>query len=277
MANENQVKEEEKPKQSSGLESLVTESSQALGGLANFALGSSLIAGTYLIGGADWLVTSAAFPIGRKIKDSISGIETKMKDYRNESIIGAAIAPPIWGLVNTIKQVPNAFGLDTLTGSFVVGGLTFGLLNPLINALYYPLDHLVKKRTFKGMGEYFKENYWKDLKRTFPLSALTSVAVGLNYALPAFSPYLFPFLAASSVLYKILLTKSEGKTEYKRLFYPSTYLPNSLNPFYLAEGAGKFYNRLLSGVYTLGRGINEFFTIETKAAPAASPAAAPAT
>jgi len=279
-------KKEEKPKAPTTLESVVNEYSHAIKASTNALLGTGAIAGATALFGLDGLVTTASFPIGARIVKKASGKEFTTGNFRDEAIAGALFTPPLWYGVEAVKQAPKAFGLEGMVTNIlgasvpisplVVGGLAFGVLTPALTALYYPLQYVIQNKTFKGIGKDFKENYWKGFIRAAPLTALTSAAVGASYAIPAFAPYLFPILAAGSIFYRVLL--SPEKIEYKRLLYPSTYLPNVLNPFYLAGGiataAGKAYNKATTAAYSLGSAIRNLF--KTAPAPAPAPAAHPA-
>ena len=273
-----EAKKEEKPKPTT-LESAVNESSHAIKASTNTLIGTGAIAGATALFGLDGLVTAASFPIGGRIAQKARADgkgEFTSKNFRDESIAGALFTPPLWYGIETIKQVPKAFGIDDIVTANILGqavsisptvaGLTFGVLTPALTALYYPLQYLMQNKTFKGLGEDFKKNYLKGLIRTAPLTAITSAAVGVTYATPFLAPYLFPALAVANILYRVLL--SPEKISYKKLFYPSTYLPNFMNPSYLASGAvsvlSKTYNKVTSAAYSIGSAIGSLF----KKAPA---------
>ena len=274
-----QDKKEEKPKQSTTLESAIDESWHATKAATNTLIGTGAIAGATALFGLDGLVTAASFPIGARIVKKASGKEFTTGNFRDEAIAGALFTPPLWYGIEAIKQVPKAFGLDdivkfnilgtSMSISPVVAGLTFGVLTPALTALYYPLQYVIQNKTFKGIGKDFKENYLKGLIRASPLTALTSAAVGAAYATPFLAPYLFPALAVANILYRVLL--SPEKINYWKLNpfrHPSTYLPNFLNPFYLASDAasvmGKAYRGVTTAAYDIGSAIGSLF----KKAPA---------
>jgi len=281
-----QEKKEEK-KQPSALESAVDESWHAIKSSTNNIIGTGAIAGATALFGLDGLVTAASFPIGAKISYGLSGKEFKTNNFRDEAIAGALFTPPLWYGVQAVKHVPKALGLEGTVANilgatvpispFVVGGLTAGLLGPVLSALYFPLQYVIKNKKFSGLTKDFRENYWSGLKRNLPNTLLSSAAVGLSYAIPALAPYLFPALAVSSVLYRMMMS-TEGKVEYKRLLYPSTYLPNFINPFYLLSGAasvgGKVYRGITNAAYDIGSAIGGLF--KKTAAPAQVPSAQPA-
>ena len=271
-------KEEKKP---TTLDSILKESSHAIKSSLNTSLGLGAIGGATALFGLDGLATAASFPIGARIVKKASGKEFTTGNFRDEAIAGALFTPPLWYGIETIKQVPKAFGIDDIITANILGqavsisptvaGLTFGVLTPALTALYYPLQYLIQNKTFKGLGKDFKKNYLKGLVRAAPLTALTSAAVGVTYATPFLAPYLFPALAVANVLYRILL--SPEKMEFKKLFYPSSYLPNFLNPFYLVSGAASVGSRIYRGVakaaYDIGSLIGDLFKSAPKPTQAA--------
>ena len=279
-------KKEEKPKQPSTLEGVVTESWSGVKALTNTALGTGAIAGAGALYGIDGLVTGAAFPLGSRILSKLKGEEFGYNRFRDEAIFGSLWTPISVNSINWVKQIPKAFGLDSivtnvyghsvpLTSSLVAGAVTSGLLIPALLGLYYPMEYIIKNKTFRGVGKYLKENYYKGLKQTLPLTIFSGLAVAANYAMPFLAPYLFPAIAVSNVLFKIFASTGEGKREYKRLLYPSTYLPN---PFNAVEGisslAGKVYGSVNSLAYGVGSYIRTLLKSEPKPTPAPSPAPA---
>jgi len=282
---EKQEKKEEKPKTTT-LDSVIAETNRAGKGLINSAIGTAAIGASTALFGLDGLVTALSFPYGGMVeKRLMQGDESKKqftsKNFRDESIVGMLLTPPIWFGVEAVKQIPKAFGLENVVTNilgysvqvspFIVGGLFLGALNPAITALYYPLDYLIKNKTFKGIGKDFKDNYLKGLKRTIPLAAITSTIVGTAYALPYVAPYLFPALAAANILYRIFLSKEN--LNYWKLLNPFTYLPKFANPFYVASGAasaaGRVYGSITTAVSDFGSAVRDLFK---KTAPEPKPA-----
>jgi len=285
---ESHKEEGKKEKQQSSLESALNESSEATKASFNTSLGAGAIGASALFG-LDGLVTAASFPIGGFIeKKLMKGPKPfTSSDFAKESIAGALFTPALWYGLETIKQVPKAFGLEGVVANvlgasmpvspLLVGSLALGALTPALTALYYPLQYLIQNKAFKGLGKDFKENYWKGFKRTLPLTALTSAAVGATYALPYLAPYLFPALAVANIAYRVLLSKE--KLDYTKLLSPLTYVPNFANPFYIVSGlataSAKTYRRITGAAYGIGLAVRGTFSTMFKAAPAA-PNAAPA-
>jgi len=280
-----QDKKEEKPKPTT-LESAVDESWHAAKAATNTLLGIGATAGAIALFGLDGLILTSSFPIGRAIFE-YSKTDGKGKftsgNFRDESISGAIFTGLAKYGVDGVKQVPKAFGLEgsvtniigypVSTGALAVGAATGLVLNPLLNALYYPLQYLIQNKTFKGMSQDFKKNYVNSLIRTAPLSALTSVAVGLTYAIPALAPLLFPYFALSGIAYRVLM--SPEKISYKKLGY--SLLSPVYAPFYLVSGAasvaGKAYRGITTAAYDIGSAIGSLFKKAPKPAAPAQPAA----
>lgn len=276
-------KKEEKPKQPSTLESVVTESWNGTKALTNTALGAGAIAGAGALYGLDGLVTGIAFPFGSRILSKLKGEEFGYNKFRDEAIFGSLWAPISINAISGVKQLPKAFGLDSivaniygqsvpLTSALTAGAITSGLLVPALLGLYYPMEYIIKNKTLRGVGKHLKENYYKGLKQTLPLNIFIGLAVAANYAMPFLAPYLFPALAASTVLFKIFASKGEGKVEYKRLLYPSTYLPNPLN---VVEGVSSIAGRVYSSANSLAYGIGAYLGNLLKSKPKPAPAPSP--
>ena len=163
-------KKEEKPKQPTTLESVVNESSHAINASTNALVGSGAIAGATALFGLDGLFTATSFPIGGLIERRLMKEQKPFtsKNFRDEALAGALFTPALWYGLETVKQVPKAFGLDGVVANilgasvpispFVVGGLALGALTPALTALYYPLQYAIQNKSFKGIGKDFKEN-----------------------------------------------------------------------------------------------------------------------
>ena len=265
---------EKKPKQTT-LEGAVNESWDATKALTNTIVGSGAISAATKFFGLDGLVTAAAFPAGGFIESRLAKKPFTGKNFRDEAITGALFTPAVWYGVNALREIPKAAGLDGLvnvlgysvqTAALATGALTFASI-PLFNALYYPLKYAVDNKTFKGIGKDFKENYWKGTKRSLYLGIPWAATVAASVAMPVLYPYLFPVLAGFEVLYRLILSKEN--LNYAKLFNPFTYVPNFLNPFYLAEGAGNLLGRINRTAYSIGSAIGDLFRVTPGSIPAA--------
>lgn len=269
-----QPEKKEEPK-ISGLQNMFNETSDALRFIGNTAITAGAIgAATYFynIGG---LITAGAFTAARKIGNDLRGIETKIKDLRDASIIGAGFTPALYTGVEIFKQIPKVFGLDRIVtniasysvpwvSSLAATGLTFAILNPLLTALYHPWSYIVTNKKISGVVKDFKDNYIKSLKNTWDVNAFLSIATGVAYATALPTLYLLLVYALGTIWYALKLSKGEGKTEYKRLF--STVVEPFKYPFRLIEGTGYFFKRVTtSWAYSFGDGLRKLLT--PKSAP----------
>lgn len=287
---------QEKPKQPS-LSEVIRESIKESGKAVNALVGAGAIAGTYFIGGINTLVVASAFPTGEKISRGLIGKELPSADFRDQGFLGALFAPINYAGITAVKELPKAIGLDSivtnlfgysvpLTSSLVAGALTAGVLGPAFVGIYYPLEYLITKKTFKGMWAYTKKKFYTGLMDTIPLNIFAGAAVATTYVFPALAPLLFPAFAIGTIIYKMKLAKTEGKIDYKRAFYPSTYLPTNLtkalNPAYLVSGTLSYTYRagknLLESAYAFAdsvfNGLSNLFRKPQPVAPARPPAPA---
>lgn len=269
-----QPKEAEKRQGHSELEKKANEWAE----FTDAALGTTAAGAASYFFGLDGLVTALSFPIGgwivQKSKADGKGKYT-LGNFRDDSIAGALFAPAIWYGVNTIKQIPKVYGLEGLVTNilgysvpvspFIVAGAALGILTPVLNALYYPLQCIIQNKTLNPKKIYtdLKQNYWKGFKRSLITSTFASGAIGATYAMPYLAPYLFPFLALTNVAYRVFL--SPEKISYKKalgyLFYP-LILPVSLGiglGSLLAKGLKGFYNYFLEGPNDAGKSISDAF------------------
>ena len=150
-------KEGEKPKQTT-LDRVISE---MWNGIANPAMAAGALGASYALFGLDGLSVASSFPVGMAIaeyarKDGKGQITTAK--LRDEAISGALFTPALWYGIEAVKQAPKIFNLEdivtfnilgaSLSISPVVAGLTFGVLTPALNALYYPLQYLIQNKKF---------------------------------------------------------------------------------------------------------------------------------
>ena len=261
----NSEKNEDKPKEISLGESAGSEIDQASRGLVNSAIGLGAIGVATKFFGLDGLVTALSFPVGGMIESKLANKPFTSKNFRDEAIAGTLFTVPLWYGVNALRSLT--------TSPLTVGALTFASV-PLFNAIYYPLKYLVDNKTFKGMTTDFKKYYWKGTKRGLILGVPWAGAVAASVAYPVLYPFLFPILAGFEVAYRVILSKEN--LNYAKLLNPFTYIPNFVNPFYIASGlgtaAGKVYRGTTTAVYDLGAAVRDSF----KKIPAPTTTPAPA-
>lgn len=272
----------EEQKQPSALERMTEEGYYALKNSINYGLaftGGAL--STYIFGLKAGLSTWGGRVVRSRMANQFRDIPTTSEKVLEESVKATTMVPAIFYGVNFVRGIPKVFRLDDIAlnisnyalpiSPFVVGAAAVGALTPLLSAFSHLTGYAIENKTFKGIGKYFKENYKKDLIKRLPLSVLGATAIGVTYAYSALVPYLFPFLAATSMFYNALI--ENGKVMYRRLFYLSTYLPDPINPVRWAEGTGSLYRKLNSVLYSIGDWINDRLkTQPTQPATAASPA-----
>ena len=284
-----QAAQEKKEGQPTTLETIAEEASDALRKVGYSALAVGGTAAATIPFGWDGFFIPAGFIGGGFLEDSLSK-EPKgftSKDAAKEAGAGLAFAPAVWSTLktielNSIKQfgsnVVNVLSYPISQAGLVAGALTFASI-PVLNAIYYPIKHIFDKGTFKGIGEYFRENYWKGTKRSlFYLGLPSAAVVGLATA-NLIAPYLlFPIYAGLEVAFRLAL--SDKELNYWKLLNPITYVPNFLKPHYLISGAvnagSKVYNRAASLAYGTGYSLRNFFSELVKSTPTPSPAPAPA-
>ena len=236
-------KTEEKKKEDSEL-------AQLFKGAANTAVGAAAIGASYALLGTTGLAIVSAAPLSGRIVTKLAGNEFTSRNFRNEVLAGAVTAPLVVGTFNAATELPKYYGIDGLVNilgasmpaySLAVAGFTLAVL-PFYTALTYPIRYLAANKTLKGIGKDFRENYFKNTKKTMLYLGLPgAAAVSAGATLPFLAPYLIPVYFGLGIAYRTLMSKE--KLNYKKLFNPSTYLPNFLNPFYLAEGLASLISR----------------------------------
>ena len=235
-------KTEEKKEQS--------ELAQLFKGIANTAIGAGAIGASYALLGTTGAAIASAAPLSGRIVTKLAGKEATSANFRNDAIAGAVSAPLFVGILNAVTGLPRYYGIDGLVNilgasipaySLGVAGFTLAAI-PIFTALTYPIGYIVRNKTLKGIGKDFSENYWKNTKKTMLYLGLPGAALGsLGATLPYLAPYLAPIYFGLGIVSRAM--NSKEKLSYKKLFNPSTYLPNFLNPFYLAEGLASLISR----------------------------------
>ena len=213
------------------------------GFLAKLGFGGVMAGATYAaykgFGLLDGAFPTLAFPLGRALEDTLTKKETTMKDMAEESIIGLGYTPALYGTVKAIEVAPEMLGITSKLGEgLTVAALTLPAI-PVLNAVYYALDHLVKKKTFRGMYKHFKDNYWDSTLRSMKYVGLIDAATfGLSVAVPAMAPYLIPIFAGLEVAYRMALGPASKKIGEAYKKFVSYFRPNKYpgyNPYATAK------------------------------------------
>lgn len=256
---------------------------------------------SWLRHGLDGLILTSSFPIGAAIhkylrKDGKGELTTKtIRDESLAALIFTELAK--YGVAATMA-VPAAYGLEGVTdilgasvstGALAVAGTTFFVLNPLLNLVYKPIQHLIHKKTFTGMWTDIKTDYLKSLKRTWWLNALTAgVMAGVKSGTLS-GGLLFPYFAASGLAYRILM--SPEPIDYKKLVKALGYtlLSPVYVPYKILQGTVSFAKPVYRSVkgtsqaaYAIGSTFYEkikgfFSSAAKKASEAVQPQGTPAT
>ncbi|MEK6968597.1 MAG: hypothetical protein AABX51_08280 [Nanoarchaeota archaeon] len=219
------------------LESVVDELGGAIKGTFNIGLGAATpVAGYALTGNPGVFAISAGYLLGTKgKKDS--------KTIRDELMSGGFFGAMAHYLLLPLKKL-SMLGKTLYMTAFPLAG----------NAAYMFEDHLVKKKTFSGMKETFK-NYGANLKRAFKSVYWIQLASAL--ILP--QSYVLGAVGLGSFVYRRFVIKAKGE-EYqdKRAYlYVATGLVqklvgNTARGVYqsigaIASGVGDTYKSLASG------------------------------
>lgn len=230
-----------------------SELAQLFRGIGNAAIGATAIGASYALLGNTGLAIASISPLSGRIVTKLVGKEYTSASFRNDTLAGAVTAPIFVGTFNAVTQLPRYYGIESLVNilgasipaySLAVAGLTLAAI-PIFTALTYPIRYLAANRTLSGIGKDFKENYWKNTKKTMLYLGLPgAAAVSAGATLPFLAPYLIPIYFGLGITHRALMSKE--KLNYKKLFSLSTYLPNFLNPFYLAEGLASLISRAVN-------------------------------
>lgn len=254
-------------KKISTLESVVNETIHAAGSLLKIGLATGIPytqASTFPHLARDTAILAGSQVAGDATTDFRKGKKYTSGNVLESSLVGTAITAPVYAMYSLVNKIPT----DTALGIVAKAGAWGGLAYPAFIGGYQSVDYLIKNRTFKGLGTYLKENYWKTLKFSWkyllPLSLLNIFLVPPFLQIPvgAALSYAFALFGAPK--------KGELKEEEKR----------DKTPYYLAVyNAGSKLAKNIKGTFeaayaigsTLYEKISNFFKT---AAPA--PAAAPA-
>lgn len=279
-------KEEKKPIGS--LENLVSEGNEFAGKAFNVGLGLGASAGaTALLGaqpgasisdvvnrGRDGIVGPLSFTAG---EGWVQGRDFSTKHFRDEMISGAiqtaAVIYPAYKYMNMAQQaIVNSVSATSFSQYANAAGIIGrSILNvpvyfPLAILGYYAIDHLVKKKTFRGLySETIKPNFKKDLKNSY-------LYLGLPVLLNAlFMPAVFqvPGAALLTFIYKIMMSGKQKKEKAHK----------EEGQGYLMSGSNAIGKGLRNILYASGSvldGIADYASSLKKSAPKTPPIPQPA-
>lgn len=232
-----QEKKEEKP--ISPLRSFVAETGDLTSKVLNAGIAISLPYGAdKFMGGLGARATSGAFYLASDDKSS--------KSARQESMVGAAFAAFAHYTMQAISAA-SAYARAALVLPWQAAA----------NAYYMTTDHLVKEKSFRGLGKKFKEHYMPALKKVIKWLAIPTF---FTTYLPV--PWQVPSIAAQSFVFRkyIMPSKKEPKEEKDK----TTYRAATSN---VIKRLGSKLVSPLKAVYEIGSNL-----YRPKQPPAAQPA-----
>ena len=251
----------EKKKPIGTLESVINESSHLIkAGLQGAAAAGMpwMLSQSFPKAALDVGTWTAANIAGDAISNYKKGKKTTMGDVANSSAVATATSMPLHYMFNAINKIP----LDGIAGYVGRAAALGGIAYPLFNGMYLAADYIIKKRTFKGIGRYLKDNYWPLLKQAWkyvlPFSLLNV------FTMPAWLQ--IPIGSAITTLYVMLkgARKEDIKEHEKRDKTP--YLAAASNVLYKL-GRSLIYSPL-KALYEIAKPSSKPSAPTTQAAPA---------
>lgn len=254
--NKEKPKEEEKPKQPTTLENIVSESTSA----AKSLIGAGALATAGLFYGAGGLAVAASRPVGALM------VQEKVK-FMNESLYGLVQVPVFSALFNTslnaassLDSIVNVMGYSMHTAPLIAGGIVLAAA-PIITTLLYPVGYFIFRGSFKGLREDAKKRYGKHIKDTAKYFCLPmAIATAAATVYTGLVPYLLPLAAAANLFYRL---GTAEKYYFKNLMKPITY-PISGTISLL----GRTYRGVTSAMYDIGSAIGSLFRKSPEPKPA---------
>ena len=249
------------------LESVVSESSNLIGNTLKLGLAGAI---PYTFASAfPSLKTDTAILSGAQIASDYTTSLQKGRKYTpgnllESAAIGTAITGPLEAMFSAVNKIPLNTPLDYVAKAGVWGGIVY----PIFNGMYLPVAYLIRNRTFKGMGNYVRENYWpilkKSMKYILPFSLLNVFFAPASLQIP--------IAAALSFVYdRFTAHKGEVTEDQKREKTP--YLVAA--PTAAAKLVRNSVKGLYDSVYAIGSSISDLYKSAPKSiSPTTSPAPA---
>ncbi len=243
------------------LESVVNETSHLFGSAVQLGLAGVVpyAFGNYI---APSMKTDTAILTGAQIASDYTTAHKRGKKYTagsllESAVLGTAVTPVLETMFRTTNSIPTT----NLSGYLTKGAVWGGLMYPGFVGAYLPIAYLIRNRTFKGLGKYLKENYWKTLKDSwikllpFSLMNLFFAPSWLQIPISAVISYVFDRFAAPP--------KEEIPEHLKR--EKTSYLVAAPNAAYkLVRNSVK---GLYDSVYAIGNSIGDLYKSASKSAP----------
>lgn len=241
-----QEKKNEKPKPL--LENVVNETSNGIGSLFKLGLAGAV---PYAFASAvPSMALDTAILTGAQIASDFTTSYQRGKKYTagsllESAVLGTATTP----VIETMFRTTNLISTNNLSGYLTKGAVWGGIMYPAFVGAYLPIAYLVRNRTFKGMGKYLKENYWKTLKESwtkllpFSLMNIFFAPSWLQIPISAAISYVFDRFAAPP--------KEEVPEHLKRDKGSYLVAAASVTAKLAKNTIGGFY----TGLYDMGRAI----------------------
>ena len=192
------------------------------------------------------------------------GKKNTMKEVFKSSAVATALSLPIHYLYKAVNQI----SLDSVLGYVGRAAAFGGIAYPAFVGMYQAADYTIKNGTFKGLGNYLKENFLPTLKTAWkyllPISLMNVFFVPsyLQVAVGSAMSYFFSLFGAPKKG-EIPESEKRDKTPYYKI------LGN------IGEKVFTLPGKAFDSAYGFGSGIRDYFSSKPPpAAPAAVPQAA---
>lgn len=249
------------------LESVVDETSNLFGNTIKLGLAGAIpYTFTSLVPS---MKTDTAVITGAQIASDYTTAYQRGKKYTagsllESAVLGTATTP----VIETMFRTTNSIATNSLSGYLAKGAVWGGIMYPGFVGAYLPIAYLVRNRTFKGLGKYLKENYWKTLKESwtkllpFSLMNIFFAPSYLQIPISAAISYVFDRFAAPP--------KTEIPEDQKRDKTP--YLVAA--PTAAAKLVRNSVKGMYDAVYAIGSSISDIYKSAAKTTTPTQPAPA---
>ena len=264
----------EEPKKVSTLEGVVNDLIYGAKTFANMglAIGAPLAFGqAFPAMKTDAYVLSGAQVAGDATTARKRGEKYTSLNSLESSLQGIALTPlaahPKFGIFPLINKIPT----DDLLGYITKGAVWGGVAYPIWMGAYQVADYLIKKRTFKGLGTYLKQEYWPALKKAwktlYPISLLNIFFAPLAWQIP--------IGAALSYALALFGAPKKGDVPEEKKRDTTPYYVAASNA--LGRGLYNLFWAPLNATYALGNAARNLYDkIPAASPPQLAPATSPA-
>lgn len=261
-------KKEEKPKQVGTLESLFDETAHLASNTFKIGLAWAIPYG-FASAVPSIARDTAILTAAQTASDYTTALQRGKKYTAGNSLESAVLGTATTPVLETMFRTTNSIPTNNLLGYIKKGTVWGGIMYPAFVGSYLPIAYLVRNRTFKGMGTYLKENYWKTLKDAWkyllPFSVLNLLFAPayLNIPIAAIISYIFDRFAAPP--------KGEIPEHLKKDKTPYLAAASSV----IGKGFRNSYKIISEPLYAVGSGLRDTL-YKSIPKPAPMPATSPA-